>query len=73
MSWGVDLPVDLSILALIVEISNCHSWPLDNSTGGADLPVDLLILAIIVEISNCHSSPIDNSTGGVGFICQLIC
>ena len=55
---GVDLPVDLLILALIVEISNCHSWPLDDSTGGrvdlaliVDLPsVDLLILALIVEI-----------------------
>ena len=52
MSWGVDLLVDLSILSLIVEISNCNSWPLDNSTGGADLPVDLPILALIVEISN---------------------
>ena len=49
----IDLPVDLPILALIVEISNCHSWPLDDSTGGrVDLPVDLLILALIVEISN---------------------
>ena len=58
--------VDLSILALIVEISNCNSWPLDNSTGGADLPFDLPILALIVEISNCHSRPLDDSTGGVG-------
>ena len=34
--WGgVDLPVDLSILALIVEISNHHSWPLDDSTWGS--------------------------------------
>ena len=74
MSLGVDLLVDLPILALI-EIPNCHSWPLDDSTGGGrvDLPLDLLILAIIVEISNCHSSPLDNSTGGVGYICQLIC
>ena len=64
----VHLPVDLSILALIEEISNWHSWPLDDSTGGGrvDLPLDLLILAIIVEISNCHSSPINNSTWGVG-------
>ena len=30
---GVDLPVNLPILDLIVEISNCHSWPLDDSTG----------------------------------------
>ena len=53
MSWGVDLLVDLPILALI-EIPNCHSWPLDDSTGGGrvDLPVVLLILAIIVEFSN---------------------
>ena len=50
MGGRVDLPVDLSILALIVEISNCNSWPLDNFTGGADLPVDLPILALIVEI-----------------------
>ena len=34
LGGGVDLPVDLPILALIVEISNCHSWPLDDSTGG---------------------------------------
>ena len=74
MSLGVALLVDLLILALI-EIPNCHSWPLDDSTGGGrvDLPVDLLIFAIIVEISNCLSSPLDNSTGGVGYICQLIC
>ena len=31
---GVDLLVDLLIISLIVEISNCHSWPLDGSTGG---------------------------------------
>ena len=31
---GVDLPVDLPILALIVENSNYHSLPLDDSTGG---------------------------------------
>ena len=30
---GVDLPVNLSILDLIEEISNFHSWPLDDSTG----------------------------------------
>ena len=29
----VDLLVDLPILAIIVEISNCHSSPLENSTG----------------------------------------
>ena len=60
--------VDLLIIALIVEISNCHSWPLDDSTGGegVDLPVDLSILALIVEISNCHSWPLDDSTGGKG-------
>ena len=54
---GTDLPVDLPILALIVEIKYCHSWPLDDPTGGGrvDLPVALLILALIVEISNCHS------------------
>ena len=67
MSLGVDLLVDLPILALI-EISNCHSWPLDDSTGGGrvDLPVDLLIIALIVGISNCHSWPLDDTTGGMG-------
>ena len=32
--WGVDLPVDLPIFALTLEISSHHSWPLDASTGG---------------------------------------
>ena len=31
--WGVDLPVDLPIWALTVEISRHHSWPLDASTS----------------------------------------
>ena len=31
---GVDLPLDLPIWALEVEIWNCHSWPLDASAGG---------------------------------------
>ena len=63
-----DLPVALLILALIVEISNCHFWPLDDSTGGGrvDLPVNLLILALIVEIQYCHSWPLDDSTGEWG-------
>ena len=30
------MPVDLLIIPLIVEISNSHPWPLDNSTGGGD-------------------------------------
>ena len=30
----VDLPVDLPIWALTVEMWNCHSWPLDTTTGG---------------------------------------
>ena len=30
--WGVDLPVDLPIFALTLEISCHHSWPLDAST-----------------------------------------
>ena len=65
---GTDLPVDLPILALIVEIKYCHSWPLDDSTVGGriDLPVDLLILALIVEIQYCHSWPLDDSTGEWG-------
>ena len=32
--WGVDLPVDLPIWPLTVEMSYCHSWPLDATTGG---------------------------------------
>ena len=36
--WGVDLPLDLPlhlpIWALTVEMWNCHSWPLDATTGG---------------------------------------
>ena len=44
----LDLPLDLSIRALTTEILNCHSLPLDASTGGgeicqADLPLDLPI------------------------------
>ena len=35
---GVDLPLDLPIWALTVEMWNCHSWPLDATTGGVDLP-----------------------------------
>ena len=32
--WGVDLPVEMPIWALTVEISSHHSWPLDISTEG---------------------------------------
>ena len=32
--WGVDLPLYLSIWALIIEMWNCYSWPLDASTVG---------------------------------------
>ena len=42
----LDLPADLLILALIVEMYICHSWLLDASCvcgGGVDLPVDLAI------------------------------
>ena len=31
---GVDLPLDLPIWPLTVEMWNCHSWPLDATTGG---------------------------------------
>ena len=34
LDWGVDLPLDLPIWALTIEILNCHSLPLDASTGG---------------------------------------
>ena len=48
---GVDLPLDLPLWALLLEIWNCHSWPLDGSIRGVDLPVDLPIWALIVEAS----------------------
>ena len=31
--WGVDLPLDLPLWHLIVEMLNCHSWPIDATTG----------------------------------------
>ena len=46
----LDLPVDLPIWALTVEMWICHSSPLD------DMPVHLPIWALTVEISYCHSS-----------------
>ena len=35
---GLDLPVDLPIWVLTVEMSYCHSWPLDATTRVVDLP-----------------------------------
>ena len=32
--WGVDLPLDLPLWHLIVEMLNCHSWPQDATTRG---------------------------------------
>ena len=32
-NWGVDLPVDLPVWTLTVEMWICYSWPLDVSTG----------------------------------------
>ena len=51
---GVDLPLDLPIWALTVEMWNCHSWPLDVTTRGVDLPIwaltlDLPIWALMVR------------------------
>ena len=40
-SWcngGLDLPVDVAIWALTVEMWNCHSWPLDALGGMSDCP-----------------------------------
>ena len=62
---GVDLPVDLPIWALTVEISYYHSWLLDATTGGGSLPVDLPIWALTVEISYYHSWPLYATNGGV--------
>ena len=60
--WGVDIPLDLPIRALTVEMWNCYSWPLDANT--VDLPIDLPIWALTVEMWNCHSWPLDVTTGG---------
>ena len=62
--WGIDLPLDLPISALTVEMWNCHSWPLDATTWGIDLPLDLPISALTVEMWNCHSWPLDATTWG---------
>ena len=32
--WRVHLPVDLTMWPVTIAIWNCHSWPLDASTGG---------------------------------------
>ena len=43
LDWGgVDLPGDLPISALIVNIQNCHSHQLAHLPMGVDLPGDLL-------------------------------
>ena len=55
--WGVDLPVDLPIWPVTIAIWNCHSWPLDASTGGGDLWVNLPIWPVTIAIWNCHSWP----------------
>ena len=52
--WVVDLPGDLPIWALSLEIWKCHSWPQDGSTRG-DLPLDGPIWALIVEASSSAS------------------
>ena len=70
--WGVDLPVDLpvdlQIWPLTVEMWNCHSWPLDATTGGLDLPVDmpldLQIWPLTVEMSYCYTWALDISYWG---------
>ena len=59
-----DLPVDLPIWPVTIEIWNCHSWPLDASTWrGVDLWVNLPIWPVTIAIWNCHSWPLDASTG----------
>ena len=47
---GVDLPLDLPICALTVEMWNCHSWPLDATTGGVDLPPCLPKLPVSASV-----------------------
>ena len=63
---GVDLPLDLPIWTLTIEIRNCHSWPYRCLyQGRLDLPLDLPIWNLTIEIWNCHSWPLDASTRGV--------
>ena len=62
---GVDLPLDLPLWQLIVEMLYCHSWPLDATTRGVDLPADLQIWPLTVEMWNCHSWPLDATTWGI--------
>ena len=64
--WGgwVDLPLDLPIRALTVEITYCHSWPLDATHGEVDMPVGLPIWSLTIEMWNCHSWPLDATTRG---------
>ena len=66
--WGVDLPVDMPISYLTIEIWNWHSWPLDASSRGvrsaswsAEMNSNIHISCsawkiwdLIVEICNCH-------------------
>ena len=65
---GVDLPVDLPIWALTVEMWNCYSWTNRCHYWGSksvDLPVDLPIWALTVEMWNCYSWQLNATTGGV--------
>ena len=54
--WGVDLPIDLPIWALTVEMWNCHSWPLDVTTGGVDMsPWSANMSSKSQHLWNCRS------------------
>ena len=61
----LDLPADLLILVLIVEMYICHFWLLDTSfcvcVWGLDLPFAMPIWAGTIELCNCHSWPLDAS------------
>ena len=65
--WGdipVDLPLDLPIWAVTVEMWNCYSWPLDATTGGRSARSATWYWALTVEMWNCYSWPLDATTGG---------
>ena len=63
--WGVDLPVDVPIWALTVEISYCHSSPLDATTGGrsaswsANMSINSRNIISLFLTTRCHCQGVD--------------
>ena len=56
--WGVDLPLHLPIWALTVEMWNCHSWPLEATTGGRSASLRGLVCHLVcpkvLSVSICE-------------------